>query len=1019
MMPNTYDTFSQDDAEHFLVAIDKAYSKDISNCSPSSDNGFNAYRKNKNGSEPIKSKIYNAFIKVPELLQWAVLLLGPNVPFTCTVRNFIDDLCNDVECMIIRNKGVDIHWSSMEDGISTLPFLLTAITKQISHQAEVNSLFSESVNKPQLILCVIPNEGAEDYIEEIKRICKKIKITVVFINCSDIANSSSEFRNSLGEEMKEKLIQFLIEQSQEEENKKKPEDDIPKQPKQNSSNKYVNGNNSYNQYNDQDYKSNFNELSSPKYHYSHSCNGNFESPPNSTTKGSFISPLNMGGSMSRSYQYNNPGRMERDRHYHNNYHDDNNTLSPGWSTSKPIYFSKSTNSPSQANASYSSRNNSYSVSPSPHSTTPRRERENTFSSLRNYSYFNGQYYSGSSPINMDKKNYHNNDINYSISNNSDVMYTSENDSSSNKNNKHSRSNTICNGVISTQKESVSTPRKFSGSVYSKSFGNNNYNNYNGNNKLGVRNKFVNSNNKRLSVNYNIGYHDKYNDSQYQYTNPYLEGLNLERNYKNYNSYWEGRIYYNSNNNKNNYPMEYKSYSYNDSKSRNSKYSKKNYYQDGQDGSSSSSSPTKPTFETRSSKFDRKYDIDEETYGNEEEVLNKMNNLKISRSFDKETSKNEVPKYRPPIPPYNDRDNKMENDDMKIFTGSSGYGKMNDDNLSRSVPTKNFFTSKKSNEVNDWNKTNKSNSKYNKYSNNNYYKSKSNDNYYDDNDLDEIADNKKNKKETVYNSTKSSPTRLTIDIKSNLKYRAPTPKNIMEGKYKSISPDSYYNESSKNNDMKDYGSKSNHSPKKETKSPSPSNDTNKLPITNTKIIQSPSPSPVPSVEKYVPPNLRNQNKYGSSSTPNSKSNSFDKPVPSPNLIITSDDKLINNKSSKTVNSSNRMQSELTKEIQAQQELTRNKSPLTIPNLSNSVNNSNIIETKNNVISNNNSLLFNSRRHKANTRTNLNNNYNQTNDDNMGNTYNNPNSINKYYINSVNNFDHSPNYTDSNSESLANY
>lgn len=166
-------------------------------------------------------------------------------------------------------------------------------------------------------------------------------------------------------------------------------------------------------------------------------------------------------------------------------------------------------------------------------------------------------------------------------------------------------------------------------------------------------------------------------------------------------------------------------------------------------------------------------------------------------------------------------------------------------------------------------------------------------------------------------------------------------------------------------------------------------------------------------------MRNQNKYGSSSTPNSKSNSFDKPVPSPNLIITSDDKLINNKSSKTVNSSNRMQSELTKEIQAQQELTRNKSPLTIPNLSNSVNNSNIIETKNNVISNNNSLLFNSRRHKANTRTNLNNNYNQTNDDNMGNTYNNPNSINKYYINSVNNFDHSPNYTDSNSDSLANY
>ncbi|OUM70210.1 hypothetical protein PIROE2DRAFT_19510 [Piromyces sp. E2] len=647
MMPNTYDTFFQDDAEHFLVAIDKAYSKDISNCSPSSDNGFNGYRKNKNGEPIIKSKIYNAFIKVPELLQWAVLLLGPNVPFSCTVRNFIDDLCNDVECMIIRNKGVNIHWSSMEDGISTLPFLLTAITKQISHQAEVNNLFSESVNKPQLILCVIPDEGAEDYIEEIKRICKKIKITVVFINCSDIANSSSEFRNSLGEEMKEKLIQFLIEQSQEEENKKKVEDDIPKQPKQNSSNKFVNGNNNYNQNNDQDYKSNFNELSSPKYHYSHSCNGNFESSPINSTKGNYISPLNMGSSMSRSYQYNSPGRMERERHY-NNYHDDNNTLSPGWSSSKPIYFSKSTNSPSQANASFSSRNNSFSVSPSPHSSTPRRERENTFSSLRNYSYFNGQYYSGSSPINMDKKNYHNNNDNsYSVSNNSDLMFISENDSTSNKNNKHSRSNTICNGVISTQKETLNTQRKFSGSTYSKSFGNSNYN------KLGARNKFVNINNKRLSVNNSIGYHDKYNDYQYQYTNPYLEGLNLERNYRN-NSYWEGRNYNNSYNNKNNYPMEYKSYSYNDSRSKNGKYSKKN----NQDGSSSSSSPTKTTFETRSNKYDRKYDIDEETY-NEEEIFNKLNDLKISRSFDKENSKN---------------DNKTENDDIKMFTGSSGYGK---------------------------------------------------------------------------------------------------------------------------------------------------------------------------------------------------------------------------------------------------------------------------------------------------------------------------------------------------------
>jgi len=114
MMPNPYETFMQDDAEHFLVAIDKANSREVNNSSPHSDNEFNTNKKNFFKDEPVNSKIYNAFINVPELLQWAVLLLGPNVPFTCTVRNFIDDLCNDVECMIIGDKGVDIHWSSTE-----------------------------------------------------------------------------------------------------------------------------------------------------------------------------------------------------------------------------------------------------------------------------------------------------------------------------------------------------------------------------------------------------------------------------------------------------------------------------------------------------------------------------------------------------------------------------------------------------------------------------------------------------------------------------------------------------------------------------------------------------------------------------------------------------------------------------------------------------------------------------------------------------------------------------------------
>jgi len=86
----------------------------------------------------------------------------------------------------------------------------------------------------------------------------------------------------------------------------------------------------------------------------------------------------------------------------------------------------------------------------------------------------------------------------------------------------------------------------------------------------------------------------------------------------------------------------------------------------------------------------------------------------------------------------------------------------------------------------------------------------------------------------YNSTNSSPVHLTVDIK-NLKYRAPTPKNLKEGKYKSISPDSYFNsysndknycidndstkdnpkklELNNDNDIKNTGSKSDYSLKK--------------------------------------------------------------------------------------------------------------------------------------------------------------------------------------------------------------
>ncbi|KAL6617247.1 hypothetical protein LY90DRAFT_673957 [Neocallimastix californiae] len=991
MMPNPYETFMQDDAEHFLVAIDKANSREVNNSSPHSDNEFNTNKKNFFKDEPVNSKIYNAFINVPELLQWAVLLLGPNVPFTCTVRNFIDDLCNDVECMIIGDKGVDIHWSSMEDGVSTIPFLLTAITKQISHQAEVNNLFSESVDKPQLILCVIPNEGSEEYIEEIKRICKKIKIVVVFIKCSEIANSTPEFRSSLGEEMKDKLIQFLIDQSQEQD-KRKFDDDYMKQPKSTNFNKYNNGNGNNNQNSDQEYKNgnvNFSELSSPKYHYPN-ANNNFDYVSMGNNKGNYISPLNMNNSLSRSFQYNSLGRTERDRYYYSNNFEDN-TLSPGWNSSKPIYFSKGTNSPSQLNTSFNSRNNNFSVSPSPHSSTPRREREGTFSSLRNnnYSYFNSQYHDGSSPINMDKKGYfnNNNDTGYSISNNSELIFMPENESNSNNitgQNKHSRSNTICNGVISTQKETINSPRKYSASNYSKSFNNNNNNNYNNSNntnnnnytnfpsnKIGLRNKFVNNsnNNKRLSMNYSIGNHDKNNEYhyQYQYTNSYLEGLNLERNYKN-NSNWEGRNYNNSYNNKLYTPMEYHSYSYNDNKSKNNKYYINKKY--NQDSSSSESSPTKNTLDIKSNRYDRIYDNEEEIYNNkthshsDDEITNKIDNLKVSKSFDK----NEVPKYRPPIPPYSD---KIENDDIKLFTNRN-YNKRNEEDLSRSLPTKNFFSdirsNRKSNEINDWNKnySNKSNYKYGKYSNS--YKGKSNDNY-EENDLD-------NKKETTmnYNSTNSSPVHLTVDIK-NLKYRAPTPKNLKEGKYKSISPDSYFNsysndknycidndstkdnpkklELNNDNDIKNTGSKSDYSLKKEIKPLISTNESTKTLINNPKSIQSSSSFKTPSTEKYIPPNLRNKYGNGSNFNSNSNFNSFDKHTASPDLFVDMNDEDNHDISSSINNNSPiKVQSELTKEIQAQHNLARNnyKSPLSIPSFSNDNNtdnnNNKIIENKHN-------------------------------------------------------------------------
>jgi len=312
---------------------------------------------------------------------------------------------------------------------------------------------------------------------------KKIKIAVVFMKCSEIALSTPEFRSSLGEEMKEKLIQFLIDQSKEQQNKRKSEDENTKQSKNINNSKYYNpsnngsGNTNFTQ-NDYDFKSNncnasFSELSSPRHHYSN-INTSYDNPSNSIPKTNHISPLNMSTNVSRSYQFNSPSRVEKDRYYYSNHHDDT-TLSPGWNLSKPIYFSKATNSSSQMNTSFSSRNN-FSVSPSPHSATSRRD--GTFSSMRNYSYFNSsQFYTGTSPINMDKKGYYN-DVSYSISNNSDMIFMSESDSTTNVN-KHSRSNTICNGFISNQKDIVTTPRKYSGTTYSKSFGNNNnYYNYN-------------------------------------------------------------------------------------------------------------------------------------------------------------------------------------------------------------------------------------------------------------------------------------------------------------------------------------------------------------------------------------------------------------------------------------------------------------------------------------------------------------------------------------------------------------
>ena len=364
--------------------------------------------------------------------------------------------------------------------------------------------------------------------------------------------------------------------------------------------------------------------------------------------------------------------------------------------------------------------------------------------------------------------------------------------------------------------------------------------------------------------------------------------------------------------------------------------------------------------------------------------------------------------------------------MKQFVENSNNSKKVNDSLSRSLPTKNFFSehnNKKTYETNDWNKnnSNKSYNKFNRYNNSNSYKSKSNDNY-DDNDSYNVYNYKKDKKDIVYNSTKSSPTHLTVDIKSNMIYRAPTPKNIMEGKYKSISPENYHNESTKNNDT---GIKSSYSPKKEIKliNNTP-NESSKQSSTSSKLNQLSQAVKTPSVEKYVPPNLRNQNKYGnnSSNNINSKPNSFDKPIPSPDLFAASTDKVNNHYNSPYTNTFHpKVQSELTKEIHARQEMSHNRSPLIMPSSTIS-NNKKIIENKANTITNNNSLLFNSRRHKINPRANnnFNNNYNQlnNNEDFLSNVYNNSNN-NKYFINSMNSGENSPNHSDSNSDSLTNY
>jgi len=93
-------------------------------------------------------------------------------------------------------------------------------------------------------------------------------------------------------------------------------------------------------------------------------------------------------------------------------------------------------------------------------------------------------------------------------------------------------------------------------------------------------------------------------------------------------------------------------------------------------------------------------------------------------------------------------------------------------------------------------------------------------------------------------------------------------------------------------MKNMGSKSSYSPKKENKSSFSINESNKTPIMNSKIMQSPSPIKAPSTEKYIPPNLRN--KYGNNFNSNSNSNlnSFDKPIKSPNLFIGMEENIYN-------------------------------------------------------------------------------------------------------------------------------